>query len=198
MCVELGAPAVCERPAIAEAAPQEEPTDPSPPVLEADDLTDDLDLEEEIEIVEELAFEEAVDESPPLPQEAPMADAGEQESTARDEDPFVTLARVLEQVARGAGAEEGALATLRVVIGQARVGADTTDDVQRMRTQALAWQGILRGESEDFGACGASALDEWSAQMLATILGNPGKADGLRRELRRRGVAAFGIVADAA
>jgi hypothetical protein len=60
----------------------------------------------------------------------------------------------------------------------------------------LAWQGILRGESEDFGALGP--LDEWAADVVARVVGNPARADGIRRELRRRGVAAFGVVADAA
>jgi hypothetical protein len=70
--------------------------------------------------------------------------------------------------------------------------------------QVLAWQGILRGESEDFGVPGYGALeplgplDEWSADIVARVVGNPARADGIRRELRRRGVAAFGLVADAA
>jgi hypothetical protein len=63
-------------------------------------------------------------------------------------------------------------------------------------SQVLAWQGILRGESEDFGPLGP--LDEWTADVVARVVGNPGRADGIRQELRRRGVAAFGMVTDAA
>ena len=61
----------------------------------------------------------------------------------------------------------------------------------------VAWQGILRGESEDFSLCGGT-LDEWTANVLARLLGNAGRADGIRRELRRRGIAAFGLVSAAA
>ena len=67
-----------------------------------------------------------------------------------------------------------------------------------LRAQALAWQGILRGESEDFGACGGAMLDEWCAALIAGVLGQSVRADGLKRELRRRGVAAFGLVEQAA
>jgi hypothetical protein len=62
---------------------------------------------------------------------------------------------------------------------------------------ATAWRGILCGESEDFSLC-ATPLDEWAAGALARILDAPHKAGQLRRELRARGVAAFGLVAVAA
>ena len=67
--------------------------------------------------------------------------------------------------------------------------------------KVLAWQGILRGESEDFALSDGGALeplDEWAADVLARVLGAPARTDGIRRELRRRGVAAFGLVASAA
>jgi hypothetical protein len=41
-------------------------------------------------------------------------------------------------------------------------------------------------------------LDEWCAGLLAKIMGSPSRVEGLRRDLRGRGVAAFGLVADAA
>jgi hypothetical protein len=37
-------------------------------------------------------------------------------------------------------------------------------------------------------------LDEWAADLLARLLGAPARATGLRRDLRSRGVAAFGLV----
>jgi hypothetical protein len=67
-----------------------------------------------------------------------------------------------------------------------------------METGTGLRQGVLRGESDDFGACGAAMLDEWCASTLARAMGDASRAEGLRRELRRRGVASFGIVADAA
>jgi hypothetical protein len=110
----------------------------------------------------------------------------------------VALGEVIEGVARAAGASEAAVASLRIVLGRERVTAETGDELLVLREQAAAWQGILRGESEDFGACGVSSLDEWSALAIAKTMGEMNRADGLRRELRRRGVAAFGLVIAAA
>ena len=61
--------------------------------------------------------------------------------------------------------------------------------------QSRAWRAILDGSSDDFGACGNAMLDEWAADLLARLLGAPAKATALRRELRSRGVAAFGLIA---
>lgn len=171
--------------AAAGEAVVEPPTDPTPPVLEADDEEDD------IEIVDELSFDEVIDESP-QPQSV-AADAPE-----ATDDPFLALTQVLESVARASGGSEAAVAALRIVLGQARVTAETGDELLVLREQAAAWQGILRGDSEDFSACGVASLDEWSSIAVARCLGEMARADGLRRELRRRGVAAFGLVIEAA
>jgi hypothetical protein len=206
LCLEVTGAAVCKRPPpeavvvaevlVAEAPPEPEievvvaypvadpPTDPTPPVLEAEDDADD------IEIVDELAFDEVIDESP-VPE---VVNEGE----PAEEDPFVALAGVLEAVARAGGAGEAAIASLRIVLGRERVTGETSDDLLVLREQAAAWQGILRGDSEDFAACGLASLDEWSSIAVARCMGEPGRADGLRRELRRRGVAAFGLVIEAA
>jgi hypothetical protein len=171
------------------AEPVAEPaTDPAPVVVDADDETDD------IEIVEDLAFDDAVDESIPPP---PLA-AAEPEEPAAPGDPYLTLVRVLEDVATSAGAGDAALTTLRTLLGQLRIETGASPDHQRLRAQALAWQGILRGESEDFSACGPAMLDEWSAALVALAVGQPARAETLKRELRRRGVAAFGLVDQAA
>jgi len=155
------------------------PTDPVPPVLEAEDETDD------IEIVEDLVIEGAIEEAPSSPPPAP-------------DDAFDALVAVLEEVARGAGAADPAMQTLRVLLGRERIAADAPAEHTSIRTAAAAWQAILRGESEDFSACGASTLDEWSSMLVAAALGEPARADILRRELRRRGVAAFGLIVEAA
>ena len=215
-CLQLTGPAVCERPLSPppvgapevaagplERAPEPEvaalpptaseppssasapepPTDPAPPVLEADDDRDDL------EIVDELAFDEVMDE----PEQAPAGREGPAFG-----DPFAALAVVLEAVARAAGASEPAIALLHLALGRERVTAETADELLVLRGQAVAWQAILRGEGEDFAACGATALDEWSSSVIARAMGEMHRADGLRRELRRRGVAAFGLVTEAA
>jgi hypothetical protein len=114
------------------------------------------------------------------------------------DDPFAMLVAVLEDVTRGAGADEAMLATLRCLLGRTRLAASAPEGHAVLRAQALAWQGILRGESEDFGAVGGGMLDEWCAAVIAGVLGQNTRADGLKRELRRRGVAAFGLVEQAA
>ena len=53
----------------------------------------------------------------------------------------------------------------------------------------------MRGTSEDFSACGDAMLDEWAADLLARLVGGPTRATTLKRELRDRGVAAFGFAA---
>jgi hypothetical protein len=155
---------------------------------------------EPIEIVDDLAFDDAFDEEP---------------GTAQD--PFRQLVDILGDSARALGGDDESLrclhalfglirtdtmapaghVTLALVAGQVLVeGARGLTRTREFTGQVLAWQGILRGESEDFGALGP--LDEWAADVVARAIGNPSRADAIRRELRRRGVAAFGVVAQAA
>jgi len=60
------------------------------------------------------------------------------------------------------------------------------------------WRRVLAGAGGDFSKCGARTFDEWSADFLARVLGTPTRFDWLKRELRRHGVAAFGLVERAA
>jgi hypothetical protein len=136
-----------------------------------------------------------------------------------NDDPFARLGDVLADAARTAGCDDGGIHCVRALLGFARVdsaawpaaaveallAAGMLQRTERglargegFARQVLGWQGILRGESEDFGACGAAMLDEWCAMLVAHVIGSPSRAEGLRRELRRCGVAAFGLVADAA
>jgi hypothetical protein len=185
--------------------------------LDAMDAGPDAPYEEDsepdaIEIVDELCFDAAIDESDGAPSTPPPA----------AEDPFVRLVQALEGVAIAHGAGEESIRCLRALFGVTRsdgmapgeratealvVAGIVLESAQEGRglvrsgaftTQVVAWQGILRGESEDFAACGGAALDEWAAGTLARVLGSPSKAESLRRELRARGVAAFGLLADAA
>jgi hypothetical protein len=170
---------------------------------------DAAETDDDIDIVDELPFDDVVVE------ESPTEDALVREDPTGS-DPFAVLLRVLEEVARTAGCSEDALIGLRVVMGTARVDMNTLPrasvdallaygmlrlgDHGLVRAEAVsrevvAWQGILRGESEDFGACGGAMLDEWCAGLLAKILGSPARVEGLRRDLRGRGVAAFGLLA---
>lgn len=61
---------------------------------------------------------------------------------------------------------------------------------------ADAWRGLLNGTSRDHSGCGSSTLDVWGAMILGALLNAPrDRTDELRRELRKRGVAAFGLLA---
>ena len=134
-------------------------------------------------------------------------------------DPFRSLAGVLDGVARDAGATDDLAAALRGLLGLERFEAAalpessvealasgmqlerTAGGVQRTEAFAQtvrAWQAILRGEDDDLSRCGAATLDEWTADLIARVIGNPVLAAQLRRDLRSKGVAAFGLVAEAA
>jgi hypothetical protein len=197
---EPGMPAVLE---AAVASAPESATDPTPPVLEADDEDDD------IEIVDELPIDDAIDESPALPETsaAEMRPDEPRSEAPEASNPFATFVLVVEDVARAAGAGIDAMTLLAAILGRARLDASAGDTDRSLRGQALAWQAILRGESEDFGACGGGMLDEWTAALVAHVLeygasasggASARRADALKRELRCRGVAAFGLVEQAA
>jgi hypothetical protein len=55
-----------------------------------------------------------------------------------------------------------------------------------------AWRDVLRGQSADLSACGATTLDNWAAEVLDAFGVIPPEGD-LRRALRKKGVAAFGM-----
>jgi hypothetical protein len=158
---------------------------------------------ESIEIVDDLAWSDGVDES----------DGG-----LPPEDPFLRLVGAIEQTACSFGASGEAISLLRGLLGVTRL--DTVEihsalrgslvnggicsespagvaRAERFTRQVLAWQDVLRETGEDFSACGTATLDEWSADLVARTLGGPTRADAIRRELRKHGVAAFGLLAAA-
>ncbi len=57
-----------------------------------------------------------------------------------------------------------------------------------------AWQRMLRGESGDLAVCGEATLDGWTADLIARLIAKPNMASTIRRDLRRRGIAAFGML----
>jgi hypothetical protein len=171
---------------------------------------------EPIEIVDELCFDDALDDLPP---ESDVPEAASEPSRA---DPFAQLVAALADVALSLGAAEDGVACLEALFGQARLDGLNANDralealvagnviaqgargftrSSHFTAKVVAWQGILRGESEDFSLPDGGALeplDEWAADLLARILGPPARVEGIRRDLRRRGIAAFGLVAEAA
>jgi hypothetical protein len=119
-----------------------------------------------------LSFELEAATEPELAVDAASDDPGD------DDDPYALFLRTLAEVAIASGAT---------------MDAPTIDALLASDAVATAWRAILRGESEDFSKC-AGTLDEWAANALASILSAPQKAGQLRRELRARGVAAFGLI----
>jgi hypothetical protein len=169
--------------------------------VDDDAFLDESDAPTAIEIVDELTFD-PIDERPAAP-----------------DDPFLRLVSTLEEVALTLGAAGSCVATLRALFGVTRAGDLSPEGpaeealiaggllVRSARglarsnaftAEVLAWQAILRGEGEDFSACGPATLDEWTANALARSLGAIARTDAIRKELRRRGVAAFGLVSVAA
>lgn len=141
-------------------------------IVAAPDVRDEED-EAEIEIVDDLDAIEDEDEHADDPDVVATTDGAP--------DPFSFYVQTLTDVMIAAGGSDAA----------AHLVAALSDE-----PTACAWRRIITGESEDFTACGAKSLDEWSAELVARLIAMPGKTDQLRRELRSRGVAAFGLVVD--
>jgi hypothetical protein len=157
-----------------------------------------------IEILDELVFESA-------PEDEPAAE--------RPVDPFYIFVRAIESTTAAFGGTPDSLALLRAILGVTRMetleldptaldaleraglvsysAAGTPARSERFTREALAWQDILREKSDDFAACGTAMLDEWASELIAAVLGGATRADAVRRELRKHGVAAFGLFAAA-
>jgi hypothetical protein len=134
-------------------------------------------------------------------------------------DLFQVYVRTLVEVALAAGAPGRVVELLPGMLGVARLDARALDDASTdalvsagllarsdsgavIRSDsfvaaAQAWRATLLGEEADFSAC-SSSLDEWSANLIATLAGTPHQRETLRRDLRSRGVAAFGLLIEAA
>jgi hypothetical protein len=143
---------------------------------------------EELEPLEDVAVEAAV------------------EITAND--PWRQLCAVLAAVATAEGAPAVADALPAILVDR-RIDGLADDAVAALTegglvadgaltaaftTTADAWSAVLRGTSDDLDACGGATLDEWAADLLARLLGSAARAPAVRRELRSRGVAAFGLL----
>jgi hypothetical protein len=57
-----------------------------------------------------------------------------------------------------------------------------------------AWHRVLRGETNDLRIASGMLLDEWAAGAIASAFEDPSAQLALRRELRARGVCAFGVL----
>jgi hypothetical protein len=158
---------------------------------------------EAIEIVDELVWSDAGDEG---------------ERPREPEDAFLRLVDAVERAACSFGAGAETIALLRALLGMTRMEGMVPEPAalnalagsgvvvespagvvrtERFTRQVLAWQDILRDCSDDYASCGAATLDEWTADLVTRALGGGSRQEAIRRELRKCGVAAFGLVAAA-
>jgi hypothetical protein len=168
---------------------------PAPALVEAD--------EPSIEVIEFDESDFAAIENESIPPPA-MPDA------------FQVYVRTLVEVALAAGAPGRVVEILPGMLGLARLDAQSLDAASieglvsanllaRKENGAIArsdsfvaaaqaWRATLLGEDADFSAC-TTMLDEWSANLIAALAGLPNQREAFRRDLRARGVAAFGMAA---
>lgn len=132
-------------------------------------------------------------------------------------DAFTAFVHALVAVALADGAPRAA-AALPALLEHGRLDIDALDDAaldaleaggmiartsegprpsEQLAAVCGAWRDVLRGAG-DFSACGPSTLNEFAAELLAAVLGAPKRAPALQAELRRHGVAAFGMLGLAA
>jgi len=134
-------------------------------------------------------------------------------------DLFQVFVRTLIEVSLAAGAPGRVVEMLPGMLGIARLDtkvldATTVDELvaadmlarsesgvivrsDNFVAAAQAWRSTILGEEADFSAC-TSTLDEWSAALVATLASMPQQRESFRRDLRSRGVAAFGLLVEAA
>ncbi len=188
------------------------------PAESLDDLAAAIfDVVEDVEgevVVEELEpVEEVVVEGEPLVVVAPVVEEPVAEVAPSlpppPEDPFRVFVNTLVDAALAADAPAAAAwivalldgtvpealsADVAALLAAGRIleGGALAPSFEKAR---VAWSAILRGTSEDFEACGSAMLDDFASDLLGRLLGDVAKAPALRRDLRSRGIAAFGLLA---
>jgi hypothetical protein len=158
----------------------------------------------------------------PRPRQGDVAAASADPGTGDDAEPddaFAVFTRILEDVLLAEGGTPQAALLLRALLGESRLegrsappaaeealvtgklattGMRGLTRTPELGAQVVAWQSLLRGETEEVGASVTQTLDEWAANLVSRAMGAPNRMPALKRELRGRGIAAFGLVADAA
>ncbi len=192
---------------VAETESESEPESESEMAAEVAAVESDAEMTVEVVDFDDDDFAVVENESlPPAAPEAPM------------EDLFSLFVRTLVDVALGAGAAPRAAQAISGMLGVTRldvhaldadlVGALVAGDLlartesgavtrsESLVANAHAWRATLLGEETEFSV--SSMLDEWSAHIVATLLAAPLQKEAVRRELRARGIAAFGMLVEAA
>ncbi|NOU31350.1 MAG: hypothetical protein HOO96_25920 [Polyangiaceae bacterium] len=132
--------------------------------------------------------------------------AASAEEAPEEHDPFRTLVAVLASVAERHGGPASSIVVTRLLEGDAcpdapqavvdggLVEAGEGTFREGFARQRRAWSAVLRGESDDLEACGGATLDEFATEVVSRALGHPERALEIRKEIRSRGIAAFGII----
>jgi hypothetical protein len=130
------------------------------------------------------------------------------------ESPFERFTAAISRVAMGRGATRAGAAAIALLttgrVGPESLSPTLLDALVRRRILVAgtghvsaefaaatgAWRAVLEGTEGDLSACGSTLLDAWAAELLACVMGGmPSDVAELKRELRREGVAAFGLLA---
>ncbi len=130
------------------------------------------------------------------------------------EGPFARLTAAISRVAMGRGATRAGAAAIALLttgrLGPESLSPSLLDTLVRRNilvagtghvtpdfaAATRAWRAVLEGTDADLSACGNTLLDAWAAELLSAVTGGSASdASELRRELRREGVAAFGLLA---
>jgi hypothetical protein len=161
-----------------------------------DDWLDDSETAEAIEVVDDLEFD-AVDELFVETETVEAIGVAPRALSAVSTDPFARFVDVVAEAARAAGASAEVLSAIPALFGLQRVGRDEGRPLRpaQVTREVHAWMSVLRGEAMDLGACGSLPLDEWAAGIVARAVGDTTLVPAVRRELRGRGVLAFGLLA---
>ena len=87
--------------------------------------------------------------------------------------------------------------TRKALVARGVIDVRTARPTPEFSVVARAWRDVLDEAGGDLSACGEKTLDVFGAELLAALLGSRERTDELRRALRQRGVAAFGMLAAA-
>lgn len=156
----------------------------------------------------------AVFQVPCVTVKSPSADVARATDVRAAEDPFAAYVAALVDVARAAGHARAASALPQLLEGDELDAAALAEDTRArlvaggvlraaegsvrlgdaFASTASAWRSVLRGATQDLSICGDSTLDGWSVDLLKAFGIGQGTTTDVRRELRRRGVAAFGML----
>lgn len=142
-----------------------------------EDLAAPQEADEPQEVTQPIVLAEAVTEAVISEPEVAAAAA---EDVPDDVNAFCML---LETVAVQFGGESAA----EVVSSWLR------DEDSPMAEERAPWLALLRGDECDLSTASAATLDEWASKMVSKASGRD--AAEIRRELRNRGLAAYGLLA---